>query len=239
MALDEFERTSSWRRGEDDRPFGGSLKRFVDLAIAIPALIVLLPLLVLLGLLVKIQDGGPMFFVQPRVGRRGLLFPCLKFRTMVVHAEDYMQTVLHEDPEAAREWREKQKLSNDPRVTPVGRVLRMTSADELPQLINVLRGDMSIVGPRPILPQQSEEYGSALTRYCTARPGITGLWQVSGRSESSFRRRPELDQIYLDAWSPLTDLVLLCAPSTSSCGSGAPGDPFDARCGEHSATEPA
>jgi lipopolysaccharide/colanic/teichoic acid biosynthesis glycosyltransferase len=209
MARDDTWSAPVWRRSVEAPPFGGSMKRAFDLAVAVPATIFFLPLLVLLALLVKIQDGGPVFFVQPRVGRRGRLFPCLKFRSMVVRAEDYMQALLREDPEAAREWREKQKLANDPRITPVGRVLRVTSADELPQLINVLRGDMSIVGPRPILPEQTEQYGSAFGRYCTARPGMTGLWQVSERSESAFRRRPELDQIYLRAWSLPTDLVLL------------------------------
>lgn len=209
MARDEIWSASIWRQPAEAPPFGGATKRALDLMVAIPATIFFLPLLVLLGLLVKIQDGGPVLFVQPRVGRHGRLFPCFKFRSMVVRAEEKMQALLRDDPEAAREWREKQKLTNDPRVTPVGRMLRVTSADELPQLFNVLRGDMSVVGPRPILPNQTEEYGPALSRYCTARPGMTGLWQVSERSESAFRRRPELDQIYLRAWSLLTDLVLL------------------------------
>jgi len=165
--------------------------------------------MLLIALAVKIQDGGPVFFSQNRVGRHGRLFRCLKFRSMIVDAENSINSLLAENAEAAEEWRQKQKLAKDPRVTPVGRILRVTSADELPQLFNVLRGEMSVVGPRPILPDQVQEYGPGFPRYCTARPGITGLWQVSGRNETTFRRRSEFDQTYLRAWSILTDLALL------------------------------
>jgi lipopolysaccharide/colanic/teichoic acid biosynthesis glycosyltransferase len=209
MASDEVRAVTHWWAVSADTPFGGPLKRAFDLAFALPALIFLAPMLVLLALAVKVQDGGPVFFSQPRIGRDGRLFSCLKFRSMVVRAEDHMQAVLRADPEAAREWREKQKLTKDPRVTPVGRILRATSADELPQLFNVLFGDMSIVGPRPIMPDQIDDYGSGFARYCTARPGITGLWQVSGRNHTTFRRRSEFDQTYLRAWSLVTDLGLV------------------------------
>lgn len=192
-----------------DTAFGGPTKRFFDLLLSAALLLLLAPLLFLLALAVKVQDGGPALFTQQRVGYRGRMFGCLKFRSMVVDAEARMQSLLCADPEAAREWAEKQKLTRDPRVTPVGMVLRATSADELPQLINVLLGEMSIVGPRPMLEDQIDQYGPAIARYCAARPGITGLWQVSGRSETTFRRRAELDQVYLRNWNLLTDLVLL------------------------------
>jgi len=209
MALQETGALAHWREEFHTTPFGGALKRTFDIVVTAALIVVLAPLLFLLALAVKVQDGGPVFFVQQRVGYRGGRFPCLKFRSMIVQAEARMEDVLRDDPEAAREWREKQKLTRDPRVTSVGIVLRATSADEFPQLINVLRGDMSIVGPRPILPEQIDDYGPAYSRYCAARPGITGLWQVSGRSETTFRRRAELDEIYLQGWSLLTDLSLL------------------------------
>jgi len=209
MALNEIRAPLDWGDAAADAPFGGAVKRALDLSLAGPALVFLAPLLALLALAVKVQDGGPAFFVQPRVGRDGRLFGCVKFRSMVLDAEERMQRLLREDPEAEREWREKQKLTNDPRVTPVGRVLRATSADELPQLFNVVLGEMSLVGPRPVLPDQIDAYGPGFARYCAARPGLTGLWQVSGRNETSFRRRSEFDQTYLRAWSLFTDLVLL------------------------------
>jgi lipopolysaccharide/colanic/teichoic acid biosynthesis glycosyltransferase len=209
MALEETRALAAWRVVPARTPFGGVLKRAFDVLMTAPALALLAPFLFLFALAVKIQDGGPVFFVQQRVGYGGRPFPCLKFRSMILQAEERMEALLRDDPEAAREWREKQKLTNDPRVTPVGVFLRVTSADELPQLINILRGDMSIVGPRPILPDQIDDYGPTFSRYCAARPGLTGLWQVSGRNETTFRRRAELDQVYLRDWNLLTDLSLL------------------------------
>ena len=209
MTLREAAYGLHWPDTASRIPFGGTPKRIIDVLVSAPAVVVLAPLLALLALAVKVQDGGPALFVQSRVGRDGRLFACLKFRSMVLNAEERMQALLRDDPQAAREWREMQKLARDPRVTPVGRVLRATSADELPQLINVLIGDMSLVGPRPILPEQIDDYGPAFARYCTARPGLTGLWQVSGRNETSFRRRSEIDQTYLRAWRLETDLALL------------------------------
>jgi exopolysaccharide production protein ExoY len=207
--LDQFRSRSGDNRAPRAHPFGGSLKRATDLALAAPILLLVGPLMLVAALAVKFQDGGPVMFAQLRVGHAGRLFWCLKFRTMIVDAERRMETLLREDPEAARQWGEKQKLLHDPRVTPIGRILRATSVDELPQLFNVLLGDMSLVGPRPILPTQIEAYGEAYSRYCIARPGITGLWQVSGRNEASFCRRSELDEAYLRAWSLVNDLALL------------------------------
>jgi lipopolysaccharide/colanic/teichoic acid biosynthesis glycosyltransferase len=207
--LDQLRESRAGGRPCRPRPFGGALKRATDLALCVPILVLMGPLMFMVATAVKLQDGGPILFAQLRVGRDGRLFRCLKFRSMIIDAEARMQALLRDDPEAARQWGEKQKLLRDPRVTPVGRLLRATSADELPQLFNVLCGEMSLVGPRPILPNQIEAYGSGFPHYCSARPGITGLWQVSGRNETSFRQRSELDESYLRAWSLATDLSLL------------------------------
>jgi exopolysaccharide production protein ExoY len=190
-------------------PFGGVVKRALDVLIAPAALIVLAPVMLAVALAVKVQDGGPVLFVQRRVGHCGAEFKFLKYRTMVPNGAAVLERLIQEDPEIAREWREKQKLSRDPRVTLIGGFLRRSSLDELPQFVNVLLGDMSIVGPRPMLREQVEVYGPAFERYCRARPGITGLWQVSGRNETSFSRRSDLDQAYLQAWSMRRDLLLI------------------------------
>jgi len=190
-------------------PFGGVVKRALDVLIAPAALIVLAPVMLAVALAVKVQDGGPVLFVQRRVGCGGAEFKFLKYRTMVPDGAALLQRLIQENPEIAREWRENQKLAHDPRVTLIGGFLRRSSLDELPQLVNVVLGDMSIVGPRPMLPEQVEVYGPAYERYCRARPRITGLWQVSGRSETSFSRRSDLDQAYLQAWSIRRDLLLI------------------------------
>jgi lipopolysaccharide/colanic/teichoic acid biosynthesis glycosyltransferase len=191
------------------RPFGGVAKRLADLALATPALIFAAPLMVVVACSVKLQDGGPAFFLQPRIGLGGGTFPLIKFRTMAPDAQQRLAQLLRDDPAAAQEWREKQKLTNDPRITPVGRFLRRSSLDEVPQLLNVILGHMSLVGPRPMLVDQPGEYGPAYDTYCGARPGLTGLWQVSGRNNTSFRRRSELDALYLRGWSLVGDLYLM------------------------------
>jgi lipopolysaccharide/colanic/teichoic acid biosynthesis glycosyltransferase len=184
-------------------------KRAQDILISLAALIWLAPVMLAIGLAVKVHDGGPMLFFQPRIGYDGDEFLFIKFRTMVLDGEALLERLILTDPRAAREWNEMQKLTHDPRVTLLGGFLRRTSLDELPQLINVLLGHMSIVGPRPILPEQIEDYGSGYKLYCLARPGITGLWQVSGRSETTFRQRAEFDAIYLKTWSFFRDLMLI------------------------------
>ena len=190
-------------------PFGGVAKRVADIALATPALIFAAPLMAAVACAVKLQDGGSVFFLQPRVGLGGGSFPLIKFRTMASDAPERLAQLLRDDPVAAREWKEKQKLINDPRITPVGRFLRRSSLDEVPQLLNVILGHMSLVGPRPMLLDQAGEYGPAFDAYCNARPGLTGLWQVSGRNNTSFRRRSELDERYLRGWSLTRDLSLM------------------------------
>lgn len=169
------------------------LIRTCDIAIASAALLVVLPLLVLIALLVFVCDPGPVFFAHRRVGEGGRHFHCLKFRSMVRDADARLRHLLVHDENARLEWETYHKLSDDPRILPLGRFLRKSSLDELPQLLNVLRGDMSIVGPRPIVPDETWRYGRYLRHYLNCRPGITGLWQISGRSNTTYRRRVALD----------------------------------------------
>ncbi|WP_246523017.1 sugar transferase [Neoroseomonas eburnea] len=181
----------------------------MDIAIAGAALLVALPFFIIVGALVR-ADGGPAFYAHPRVGRGGRIFGCLKFRSMVIDSQARLDALLAADPAAREEWEATRKLKNDPRITAIGRFLRATSLDELPQLINVLKGEMSIVGPRPV--QQSEldrYYGAAAAHYLTVRPGITGLWQVSGRSETSYDQRVALDVAYVSQPSLLADIRIL------------------------------
>ena len=153
--------------------------------------------------------GGPIFFAHRRVGAGGRPFYCLKFRTMVVDADRVLEQALAQDPILAAEWHASRKLGRDPRVTSIGRFLRKTSLDELPQLINVLRRDMSLVGPRPIVENEVPLYGESIAQYYATRPGLTGLWQVSGRSTVSYGRRVELDTWYVNNWTIRRDLAVL------------------------------
>jgi exopolysaccharide production protein ExoY len=172
-----------------------SWKRATDLAIASITLLFLLPLMVFVAILVHL-DGGEVIFGHSRVGTGGKLFRVFKFRTMCPNADQELKAHLERDGAARREWQLTQKLRNDPRVTRVGAFLRKSSLDELPQLLNVLRGDMSIVGPRPIVQSEIVRYGRYFQHYKRCRPGITGLWQVSGRSDITYRRRVAFDTIY-------------------------------------------
>ena len=189
-------------------PVGQAVKTSVDLAAAIVLLIATAPLLLLVAALIKL-DGGPVLFRHERVGLHGRAFYCLKFRTMVVAADQALQALLARDSVAQQEWEETRKLRNDPRVTQVGRFLRATSLDELPQLLNVLHGEMSLVGPRPIVTAELTRYGSAVGYYLATTPGLTGLWQISGRSDTSYERRVQLDIAYVRGWSFWKDVTIL------------------------------
>jgi exopolysaccharide production protein ExoY len=184
------------------------VKRLIDLFVcfltAPIALLISLPIAFFLKL-----DGGRILYAQPRVGANGHIFPCLKFRSMVRDADERLQHMLEIDSLARDEWKLYQKLSDDPRVTWFGRVLRAYSLDELPQFINVLRGEMSVVGPRPIMVDQIELYGEQFATYCAMRPGITGLWQVNGRNERTFAERVRLDSHYANTWSIAGDLKIM------------------------------
>jgi exopolysaccharide production protein ExoY len=190
-------------------PVGGVSKRCFDVLFALLALTFSAPVGLVLALLVKLSDGGPVCYRHKRVGYSGESFSCLKFRTMAVDADRILKEHLEANPEAKREWLETRKLKNDPRITSLGRVLRMSSLDELPQLINILRGEMSIVGPRPVVTDEIGHYGADAAAYLRARPGLTGAWQVSGRSDVSYPYRVALDRNYVEQWSMLTDLVII------------------------------
>ena len=184
-------------------------KRALDVIGAGLGLVLLSPFFLVVALLVR-ADGGPAFFAHQRVGRGGKLFGCLKFRSMVIDSQARLEALLASDPAARAEWEATRKLKNDPRITRIGRFLRSTSLDELPQLINVLRGEMSLVGPRPVQEAEIDRYyGASAAHYMAVRPGITGLWQVSGRSETSYESRVALDVSYVSRPSMLADLSIL------------------------------
>lgn len=184
-------------------------KRALDIALASIALTLALPVLVLLIVALWLEGGKPIF-VQPRLGRHGRIFHMLKLRTMVVDAEARLATCLNNDPRLRAEWDRTQKLKSDPRITPLGRLLRKTSLDELPQLINVIRGDMSMVGPRPMLADQLPLYRTP-SAYLRLRPGLTGLWQVTARNEDSFDLRATIDHRYAQAVTLKRDFKILLA----------------------------
>jgi len=183
-------------------------KRLLDLTLSLLGLIFIAPILLVIALLIR-KDGGPAFYASPRIGYGGKTFRALKFRTMVMDADRTLKDLLERDPDACHEWETTFKLRNDPRITPIGRILRRFSLDELPQIINVIRGEMSLVGPRPLLPAERETYGEALHLYCKCIPGITGPWQVSGRNNLTYHRRIELNSWYANNASVLTDIVIL------------------------------
>jgi len=190
-----------------DRPIARAAKHIAEQAAAAVALILLSPVFVALSALVA-SDGGPVFFRQQRIGVNGKRFECLKFRSMAADAEARLADLLRSDPEAAAEWARAQKLTNDPRITRIGHFLRKTSLDELPQLINVVLGEMSIVGPRPVVPGEIDKYGRAAEYYYRVKPGVTGLWQVNGRNNVSYDERVRLDSYYVRNWTLWRDLCI-------------------------------
>jgi len=187
---------------------GGGVKRGLDIFLAVTMLVVLLPLFGMVALAIRLSGPGPIFFGHERIGLGGRRFRCLKFRSMAVDSDRLLAEHLAANPVAQAEWDATRKLKNDPRVSPFGRVLREYSVDELPQVINVLRGDMSFVGPRPVVAQELERFGPQAALYLSARPGITGLWQVSGRSDTSYSERVALDSTYVAGWSLWGDFVI-------------------------------
>ena len=188
---------------------GGPLKRSFDVVAASMGLLLLGPLFIMLALLVKMSDGGPVFYRHQRIGRGGRPFYCLKFRTMKTNGDAILELYLRENPQAQAEWVVARKLQLDPRITDVGTVIRKLSLDELPQLLNILRGEMSIVGPRPIVVEELELYGAAAVYYLKSRPGLTGVWQVSGRNDVSYDKRVAFDQRYVENWSFRGDVAII------------------------------
>jgi undecaprenyl-phosphate galactose phosphotransferase len=189
-------------------PLPRLIKRMVDVTLSSTALLFLLPLFAVVALIVR-RDGGPALFKQARVGKGGQLFQCYKFRSMRINAEEALRLTLAKNTEAAEEWNKFQKLKNDVRITKFGQFMRKTSIDELPQLINVLKGDMSLVGPRPCMEGQEDFYAEDLGSYEAVRPGITGPWQVSGRNQLTFKERVNLEAWYARNWSLWLDIVIM------------------------------
>lgn len=183
-------------------------KRVFDTLIALVLLICLSPVMVFIAIWIR-RDGGPALFAHPRVGKRKKIFKCYKFRTMVVDAEQQLEQLLQHQPELRAQWENERKLKDDPRVNRLGRFLRASSLDELPQLINVIRGEMSLVGPRPVVVAELPRYGDEIGYYLMVRPGMTGLWQVSGRSDLDYDTRVYLDTWYVKNWSLWHDQIIL------------------------------
>jgi len=185
------------------------IKRFIDLFIVIIGGILLLPFFLLVILLIKINSPGPVLYKHKRIGKNGKYFNAYKFRSMVVDAEQQLQKILETDLALKKEWDDNQKLQNDPRITSIGRIMRRTSIDEFPQMINILKGEMSLVGPRPIVDEEVKKYGEDFNRIFSIKPGLTGLWQVSGRSDIDYLDRVAYDIYYLQSWSVWLDLWII------------------------------
>ena len=218
-AVEDFVETrySSYGRARSDASTPSSLlryrtiKRVIDLLVVVGGLPVLLPALLIVAAVVKFTSPGPVFFSHRRICRDGAFFSMWKFRTMCVNSSEVLEQYLTRHPEARTEWNKTHKLRGDPRITSVGAFLRRYSLDELPQAWNVFLGQMSMVGPRPIVAAEVEKYGRYFELYCRVKPGVTGLWQVSGRSKLTYQERVELDADYVERWSLLRDIGILLA----------------------------
>jgi Undecaprenyl-phosphate galactose phosphotransferase WbaP len=203
-------RRDPWHDSKPARLFRYRLvKRCLDLSLVLVALPVLLPLLVVIAMAVTWSSPGPVFFSHRRIRKSGAFFSMWKFRTMCINSTEVLDEYLRAHPDARAEWYATRKLRFDPRITPIGSFLRRFSLDELPQVWNVLAGTMSLVGPRPIVAAEVEKYGDSFQCYCRVKPGLTGLWQVSGRSELSYDARVALDCTYVKRWSLTRDLIIL------------------------------
>ncbi len=190
-------------------PINIFIKRSFDIGVSILLLPILSVPMAVIAALIRLDSKGQAIFLQKRIGKQGAIFSCYKFRTMHENAEETLNGVLEKNPDAKLEWNTHWKLAEDPRVTGVGRFLRSTSLDELPQIFNVLKGEMSLVGPRPYLPKEKPDMGSRDYTILLTKPGITGLWQVSGRSNTSYEYRMSLDSWYVRNWNLWLDVVIL------------------------------
>ncbi|WP_428374973.1 sugar transferase [Lichenicoccus sp.] len=198
-------------RGESERSGAAAIaKRATDIVVAILLIVIVSPVLLAIWIVVR-ADGGPALFRHERIGQGGARFACLKFRSMTLRSDAVLLRHLSENPQAQVEWAESRKLRHDPRVTGIGRVLRGYSLDELPQLVNVLRGEMSLVGPRPVVQSELDEFYGPEGKVCylSVRPGLTGLWQVTGRSGTDYERRVALDTHYVRKMSAMSDAMIL------------------------------
>jgi undecaprenyl-phosphate galactose phosphotransferase len=190
------------------RPFSRLIKRLFDIVVSVIGLFFFFPLFILLSLKIR-QDGGKVFFGHKRIGQQGNVFTCYKFRSMVPNAQELLIHLLENDPKARKEWNHNFKLKRDPRITPIGKFLRKTSLDELPQLWNVLIGDMSLIGPRPVVDKELDRYKENVHYYLEVKPGMSGLWQISGRNDTNYADRVYLDAWYAKNWSLWYDIIIL------------------------------
>ncbi len=193
----------------EERRYSRPFKRFFDIGFSVCMILLLAPLFCIIWIGVRMSSPGKVIYTQERLGKKGHVFKCLKFRTMLPDAEDSLEKILNKFPTLKKEWEQKQKLRRDPRIFSFGKFLRKTSLDELPQFWNVLKGDLSVVGPRPYMVNQGEELGSYAKKILSVRPGITGVWQTSGRNKTSFQERIILDASYVDKQSLWFDAYLL------------------------------
>jgi lipopolysaccharide/colanic/teichoic acid biosynthesis glycosyltransferase len=190
-------KSSSTQKSISDRKFSDFAKRLFDITFSLSVLIIFAPIYLLLAGSIAFTSAGSVFYIQERVGRDHQRFGCIKFRTMVPNADQLLQEMIAQSDELRREFSENFKLKKDPRITKIGQFLRITNLDEFPQFINVLRGEMSVVGPRPLVPEETTRYGIAIDRVLSIRPGITGLWQVSGRNDIPYAQRIRIDVNYV------------------------------------------
>lgn len=185
-------------------------KRAFDIAFSSAVILITSPLFLILAILIRLTSKGPVIYFQQRIGKNGIPFNCYKFRTMYPNAEERLKDLLKSDPALKREWEQNFKLKNDPRIIPVGKFLRSSSLDELPQFWNVLKGDLSVVGPRPVIQDEiTKHFGPKAQKILSVRPGITGLWQVSGRSNTTYAERVALDEKYVDTCNLALDLKII------------------------------
>jgi Undecaprenyl-phosphate galactose phosphotransferase WbaP len=201
---------------------GNFAKRLFDILFSLSVLVLLSPVYLLLIFLIAVSSPGPVFYSQERVGKNHQKFNCIKFRTMVVNAEEVLAEMLNSSPELRQEFEDNFKLKDDPRITWIGKFLRVTSLDEFPQFWNVFKGDMSVVGPRPLVPEELCKYGRHIDKVLTIRPGITGLWQVSGRNDIPYHLRVQMDVYYvkcrnfwLDLWIIVKTIGVVVAPKNN------------------------
>ena len=184
-------------------------KTLLDFLFSIFFLIASLPFFIVVSILIKLSSRGPIFFLQERIGKNNIPFKCIKFRTMHPEAKDILENLLMNDEKLKMEFEQTHKIKNDPRITTIGKLLRKTSLDELPQFINVLKNEMSIVGPRPIVNKEKKKYGKNFKKVLSVKPGITGLWQVSGRNNLTYKTRVKLDLNYAKNYNFLMDIRIL------------------------------
>lgn len=188
---------------------GSFYKRIFDIVFALLILTIFSPMYLILMVLVALNSQGPIFYVQKRIGRNHQPFNCIKFRTMVINADEVLATIMQDSDKVRQEFQESFKLKQDPRITKIGRFLRLTSLDELPQFWNVLKGEMSVVGPRPLVPEELPKYGRKINTVLQIKPGITGLWQVSGRNDIPYPKRVQIDVYYAKSHNWLLDLWII------------------------------